>query len=122
MTIQPIRTNADLAAALARVDVLFDAPEGSPEADELDVLATLIGKYEDDRDPIEPPDPVEAIKFRLEQLGRTRADLARLFGSRSRASEILNRKRALTLNNIRVLERELGIPAATLVREYELEA
>ena len=122
MTVSPIKTDDDLRAALARIDEIFDAEPGTPESDELDVLAVLVERYEDDHYPIGPPHPVEAIKFRLAQLGKTQQDFAKLFGrgSRSRASEILNRKRPLTLKHIRTISRELRIPPAVLIEEYAL--
>jgi HTH-type transcriptional regulator/antitoxin HigA len=115
MRIQPIRTDADHAAALRRIDELMDAAEGTPEADELDVLATLVEAYEDRNFPVDDPDPLAAIQFRMEQLGLTRKDLEPLLGSRGRVSEVLNGRRALSLPMIRRLHRELGIPLESLV-------
>jgi HTH-type transcriptional regulator/antitoxin HigA len=105
MNIRPIRTEEDYDAALREIAPYFDRePEsGSPEADRFDVLATLIEAYEREHWPIEPPDPVEAIRYRMEQQGYTQADLAALLGSRSRASGILKRRRPLTLEMIRKL-------------------
>jgi len=117
MQIRPIRTDADHAAALLRIDQLMDAEPGTPEADELDVLATLVEAYEDRHFPIADPDPLAAIQFRMEQLGLTRKDLEPLLGSRGRVSEVLNGRRALSLQMIRRLHRELGIPLESLVRD-----
>lgn len=115
MQIQPIRTDADHAAALRRIDSLMDAAAGTPEADELDVLATLVEAYEDRNFPVADPDPLVAIQFRMEQLGLTRRDLEPLLGSRGRVSEVLNGRRALSLQMIRRLHRELDIPLESLV-------
>ena len=116
MNIRPIRTEEDYEAALARIEALWDAAPGSEEADELEVLATLVDVYEEEREPIPPPDPVEAILFRLEQSGRTRKDLAEILGvGRGRVSEILNRRRGLSLSMIRKLARSMNIPAEVLI-------
>jgi HTH-type transcriptional regulator/antitoxin HigA len=115
MKIHPIRTDADHEAALKRIDRLMDALPGTPEADELDVLATLVEAYENRRYPIDDPDPLSAIEFRMDQLGLTRKDLEPLLGSRGRVSEVLNGRRALSLQMIRRLNRELGIPLESLV-------
>ena len=117
MQIRPIRTDVDHAAALRRIDQLMDAAPGTPEADELDVLATLVEAYEDRHFPIADPDPLAAIQFRMEQLGLSRKDLEPLLGSRGRVSEVLNGRRALSLQMIRRLNRELGIPLESLVGE-----
>lgn len=115
MKIKPIRTDADHAAALRRIDSIMDALPGTPEADELDVLATLVEAYEDRRFPIDDPDPLAAIEFRMDQLGLTRKDLEPLLGPRGRVSEVLNGRRALSIQMIRRLNRELGIPLESLV-------
>ena len=117
MQIRPIRTDDDHAATLRRIDELMDAEAGTPEADELDVLATLVEAYEDRHFPIADPDPLAAIQFRMDQLGLTRKDLEPLLGSRGRVSEVLNGRRALSLQMIRRLHRELGIPLESLVGE-----
>jgi HTH-type transcriptional regulator / antitoxin HigA len=101
-----------------RLEAIFDAKPGTPEGDELEVLGLLIDKYEQEHDPIDYPDPIEAIKFRMEQLGYSQSDLARVVGLKSRASEILNKKRKLTLDMIRQLHQELGIPTAVLIQSY----
>jgi len=115
MEIQPIHTEGDYERALARVDRLMDAGPNTPEGDELDILTTLVEAYERTHHPIAPPDPVEAIQFRMEQQGLTRADLEPYIGSRGRVSEILNRRRPLTLPMIRALHAELAIPLESLV-------
>jgi HTH-type transcriptional regulator / antitoxin HigA len=119
MEIRPIRTDDDHKAALVEIDRLWGAPAGSPEGDRLDVLATLVERYEDTRWPIPAASPVEVLKFVMEQNGRSQTDLANLLGSRPRASEILNGRRDLTLDNIRLLAREWHIPAGALVGELE---
>jgi HTH-type transcriptional regulator / antitoxin HigA len=113
--IRPIKTEQDYDAALREIEKLWDAPPASAAADRLDVLATLVAAYEEKHHRIDPPDVIEAIKFRLEQGKLRRADLAKLFG-RSRTSEILNRKRNLSLGQIRKLY-SLGIPADVLIAE-----
>jgi len=115
MEIKPIRTDADHAAALRRIDSIMDALPGTPEGDELDVLATLVQAYEDRRFPIDDPAPRAAIEFRMDQLGLTRKDLEPLLGPRGRVSEVLNGRRTLSLQMIRRLNRELGIPLESLV-------
>jgi HTH-type transcriptional regulator/antitoxin HigA len=114
--IRPIRTEQDYAAALAEVERLWGAAAGTPEGDRLDVLATLIDAYEAERDPVDPPDPIEAIRFRMEQQGLTLKDLEAILGTRTRVSEVLNRKRELSIAMIRRLHAELGIPAEVLIR------
>lgn len=120
MEIKPIRTKKDHRRALDEISRLWGAPTGSSAGDKLDVLLTLVDAYEQKSIPIDLPDPVEAIIHRLDQMGYTQTDLARMLGSRARASEILHRKRKLTLETIRTLIRELGVPPQTLVREYSL--
>ena len=120
MDIRPIKTEQDYDLALERVNILFDARPNTDEADELDILVTLIEKYEKIHYPIPEPDPIEAIKFMMEQNGLTDADLGIILNSRSRVSEIFKRKRALTITQIRVLNEKLNIPASTLIKEYAL--
>ena len=120
MTIRPIHSDADHEAALGEIARLWGAEPGTPEHDELEVLSTLVSAYEDKRWPIEASDPVEAVKYHMEETGRSQADLAVLFGSRSRASEVLNRKRMLTIEMAWKLHREWHIPAESLIRPYEL--
>jgi HTH-type transcriptional regulator/antitoxin HigA len=117
MDIRPIHTKADHKAALAEIERLWDAEPGTPDHDKLDVLATLVDAYERKHFPILPPNPVEAIKFRLEQQGQTRKVLEPILGTRARVSEVLNGRRKLTLAMIRALNRELHIPLETLVGE-----
>ncbi|MDW8850236.1 DNA-binding protein [Flavobacterium sp. MMLR14_040] len=120
MDIRPIKTEQDYDLTLERVNTLFDARPNTDEADELDILVTLIEKYEKIHYPIPEPDPIEAIKFMMEQNGLTDADLGIILNSRSRVSEIFKRKRALTITQIRVLNEKLNIPASTLIKEYAL--
>jgi HTH-type transcriptional regulator/antitoxin HigA len=115
MTIRPIRNDRDHAAALRRIETLMDAEPGTAAADELDVLATLVEAYEDRHFPIDEPDPIEAIRFRMDQSGLTRRDLERFIGPRGRVAEVLNRQRPLSLRMIRALHRELGIPLESLI-------
>ncbi|MGH6950999.1 MAG: helix-turn-helix domain-containing protein [Vitreimonas sp.] len=114
--IKPIRTKADYKAALAEIEALWGARVGTPRGDRLDVLATLIDAYEAEHHPIDPPDPIDAIQFRMEQQGLTRRDLEDLIGTRTRTAEVLNRKRPLSINMIRRLHQHLGIPAEVLIR------
>ena len=118
MNIRPIKTEADHAAAVAELETLMDAEPGSEAFDRLEVLSMLVDAYEAKAYPIDPPDPVDAILFRMEQLGWTRKDIEPAFGSRARVSEVLNRKRPLTLPMIRRLNAEFGIPAEALIRDY----
>ena len=115
--IRPIRTEQDYDAALARVETLMEAVRTKDEDDELDVLATLIELYEDARFPMDAPDPIAAIRFRMEQMGKSQSDLAPILGSRSKVSEVLSGKRELTLKMIRALHEHLQIPADVLIRE-----
>jgi HTH-type transcriptional regulator/antitoxin HigA len=114
--IKPIRSEADYEKALRKVERLWGAPSGTPEGDRLDVLATLIDVYENEHYPIDPPDPIEAIKFRMEQQGLSRKDLEGIIGTRTRVAEILNRRRGLSITMIRRLHEKLGIPAEILIR------
>lgn len=115
MDIKPIRTLADYDIALSRIDELIDSSPGTPGGDELDVLATLIEAYEREHLPIESPDPVEAILFRMEQAGINRKGLEPFLGGRSRVSEVLNRKRNLSIGQIRKLHDGLNIPLENLI-------
>lgn len=114
--LKPIRSEADYEAALAEVERLWGAKSGTPKGDRLDVLATLIDVYETARFPFDLPDPIDAIRFRMEQMGLTRKDLEPLIGSRARVAEILNRKRSLSIDMIRRLNEQLDIPADVLIR------
>ncbi len=115
MNIQPIKTELDYEQALSAVDKLWGAKEGTPEGNELDVFLVLIESYENKHYPIDPPDPVEAIKFRMEQMNLSRKDLEKYIGSRGRVSEVLNRRRNLSLNMIRNLHSQLHIPLESLI-------
>ncbi len=116
MEIKPIRTEQDYQAALRRVEALWDCKNGSPEFDELDVLATLIEAYEREHYPVDLPNPIEAIKFRLEQQGKDTRALIGIIGQRTRVYEILRGKRSLSLEMIRNLHDKLGIPANVLIQ------
>ena len=118
MNIKPIKTEQDYQEALDRLEVIFDAKKGSPEGDELEILGLLIEKYESMYFPIDLPDPIEAIKFRMEQMGYTQSDLVKIIGLKSRVSEILNKKRKLTLEMIRKIHLALNIPTEILVQAY----
>ena len=120
MTIKPIKTKKDYQSALERLETIFDAKKGSQEGDELEVLSILIEKYEDEHFAIGFPDPIEAIKFRMEQLGYNQTDLAKVVGLKSRTSEILSKKRKLTLDMIRLLHDNLKIPTEVLIQTYKL--
>ena len=122
MDIKSIRTEADYEAALEEIERLWRTAYGSPEGDKLDVLVTLVEAYEQKHHPIPLPDPIEAILHHMESQGLSRSDLALYLGSRARVSEILNRKRPLSLNMIRRLHGGLGISADILVQPYELQA
>jgi HTH-type transcriptional regulator / antitoxin HigA len=118
MTIRPIKNKKDYTLAIKRLEVIFDSRPGSKEGDELEVLGILIEKYENDHFPIDFPDPIEAIKFRMEQKGYNQTDLARVVGLKSRASELLSKKRKLTLEMIRKLHNKLSIPTEVLIQDY----
>ena len=115
MTIVPIKTARDYERALGRIEQLMEAKPGSKAGDELDVLTTLVEAYEAKHHPIYPPDPIDAIIFRMDQLGMTRKDLETVLGGRGRVSEILTRKRNLSLEMIRRLHRKLHIPLESLI-------
>ena len=115
MKIQPIKSEADYVAALREIDRLWEAKPNTPEGDRLDLWVTLVEAYEAKHHAIPPPDPVEAIKFRMEQLGLSKSDLAPYLGGRSRVSEVLNRKRSLSVNMMKRLHNELHIPADSLL-------
>ena len=120
MKIKPIRTTDEYQAALNRIDSLFDAEPGTDAGDELEVLITLVDAYESKMVVIEAPDPIEAIRFRMEQQGLSDVDLTPMLGQRSRVSEVLNRKRRLSLSMIRKLHRDLKIPLESLISDYKL--
>lgn len=118
MKISPIRNEKDYQKALNRLEKVFDAKKGSEQGDELEILSILIDQYENEHFPIGMPDPIEAIKFRMEQMGMKQKDLAEVMGFRSRVSEILNKKRKLNLDMIRKLNITLQIPTDVLVQDY----
>jgi len=123
MNLKPIKSEADYEKALKRVREIFHAKKETPEGDELEILILLIEKYELDTQGEYPlPDPIEAIKFHLERLGLTQTDFAKIVGQKSRASEILNRKRTMSLEIIRKISKALSISADTLIQPYELAA
>ncbi len=118
MEFKIIKTEKDYQRALKQLEIIFDSKKGSKNGDELELLSLLIDNYEKEKYPIDMPDPIEAIKFRMEQLGYTQKDLIEVIGLKSRVSEILSKKRKLTLDMIRKLHVALGIPTDVLVREY----
>jgi HTH-type transcriptional regulator/antitoxin HigA len=120
--VRPIRSEADYQAALVELGHLWGAKAGTVEGDRLDVLATLIDAYESEHEPTDPPDPIEAIKFRMEQQCLTRRDLEPIIGSRARVAEVLNRKRDLSIAMIRRLHERLGISAEVLIRPVRKRA
>lgn len=118
MNIKPIRNESDYQKALERLEVIFDAKRGTREGDELEILAIVIDNYENENFPIGMPDPISAIKFRMEQMGMKQKDLVEMVGFKSRVSEIMNNKRKLTLDMIRKLSTDLKIPTEVLIQEY----
>lgn len=120
MNIYPLKTEEDYDRALDRINEIWGAEPNSLEADELEIWVTLVEAYEEIHNPIGPPDPIEAIKYRMEQQAMEPADLVPFLGSKSRVSEILNRKRKLTIDMIRKLHTGLGISLETLVQDYKL--
>ena len=116
MDVKPIKNESDYDAALVEIAALMDARASTPEGDRLDVLVTLVEAYEEKHWRVNPPDPIEAIKLRMQQRGLSRHDLERVLGSKSRVSEVLNRKRPLTIEMIRRLHGTLGIPAESLIQ------
>ena len=113
-----IKTEEEYNQALKRLEIIFDAPENSIEGDEAELLGILIEKYEDEHYPIEAPDPIEAIKFRMEQMSMDNNDLAKVIGYKSRVSEIFSRKRKLSIKMIRNLHEKLNIPYESLIANY----
>lgn len=118
MKILPIRNEKDYQNALNRLEEIFDAKKGTEDGDELEILSILIDRYENEQFSIGMPDPIEAIKFRMEQMGMKQKDLAEVVGFKSRVSEILNKKRKLTLDMIRKLNTTLHIPTEVLIQDY----
>jgi len=122
MDVKPIKTENDYSEALAEIEQLMGAELNTPEGDKLDVLTTLVEAYEEKHYPIDPPDPIEAIIHQMESQGITHKDLERYLGNKTSVSEILDRKRMLTLNMIRNLQEGLGISAEILIKPYSLHA
>jgi len=120
MELKPIKSEKDYRKALDRLELIFDAPIDTKEGDEAEILSMLIDNYENEHYPIEAPDPIEAIKIRMEELNLRQKDLVGIIGGKSRVSEILNRKKRLTVDMIRELERILQISASVLVNNYQL--
>jgi HTH-type transcriptional regulator/antitoxin HigA len=121
MNIRPIKNETEYRNALKRLEVIFDAPAGSIESDEADVLGLLIDDYENKHHPIEAPDPIEAIKIRMEEMHLKQIDLINEIGGKSRVSEILNRKRKLTVEMIRNLHKRLNLSPDLLISDYKME-
>ena len=120
MNLKPIKTEQDYRQALSRLEIIFDAAIDSKEGDEAEILAMLIENYEQEHYPIEDPDPIEAIKIRMEEMNLRQKDLVGIIGGKSRVSEVLNRKKKLTVEMIRELEKMLHISASVLVSNYQL--
>lgn len=120
MNIKPVKTEADYRDALKRLEIIFDAAIGTPESDEADVLGLMIDEYEKKHYPIEAPDPIEAIKIRMEEMKLKQVDLVDAIGGKSRVSEVLNRKRKLTIDMIRNLTKRLNLSPGLLIKDYQL--
>ncbi len=120
MNIRPIKTEHDYTKTLSKIESLMDAKPNTSQMDELEVLTTLVEAYEEQHYKIESPDPIEAIKFRMEQEGLKQKDLIEIVGSKSRVSEILNKKRKLTIEMIRNLHKQLHIPIESLFLDYKI--
>jgi HTH-type transcriptional regulator/antitoxin HigA len=120
MQIRPVKTKADHRAALKEIERLLDAKPGTAAGDRLEILTTLVDRYESEHEPIEPPDPIDAVLYHMESRGLTRRDLEPYLGSRARVAEVLNRRRALTIAMIRGLHEGLGISAEVLIRPYRV--
>ena len=120
MRLKPIKNEEDYKNALARLEEIFDAPENSTEGDDAEILSLLIENYENEHCLVEAPDPIEAIKIRMQELNLRQQDLVGIIGGKSRVSEVLNRKKRLTVEMIRTLEKHLQISASVLVADYEL--
>lgn len=121
MNIKPIKTDNDYREALKRLEAVFDSPAGTKESDEADILGLMIDEYEKKHYPIEAPDPIEAIKIRMEELQLKQVDLAEAIGGKNRVSEVLNRKRKLTVGMIRNLAARLHLSAGLLIKDYQLK-
>ena len=122
MILKPIKSEIDYRNALGRLETIFDAVIDTKEGDEAEILSLLIENYESEHYPIEAPDPIEAIKIRMEELNMRQKDLIGIIGGKSRVSEILNRKKRLTVEMIRDVERKLQISASVLINDYELDS
>ncbi len=120
MNIKPIKTEADYQEALFRLEMIFDAKIGTPESDEADILGLMIDEFEKKHYPIEAPDPIEAIKIRMEEMHLKQVDLVDAIGGKSRVSEVLNRKRKLTVEMIRNLNQRLNLSPGLLINDYQL--
>ena len=120
MQIRPIKTKADHRAALKEIERLIDATPGTPAGDRLEVLTTLVERYESQHEPIDPPNPVDALLYYMESRGLTRRDLEPYLGTRARVAEVLNRRRPLTIDMIRKLNKGLGMSADVLIRPYSV--
>ncbi len=120
MNIKPIKTEEDYEKALKRLEKIFDAPAGTNEGDEAEILSLLIENYENQHYPIDAPDPIEAIKIRMEEMNLKQKDLVGIIGGKSRVSEIINKKKRLTIDMIRKLEKTLHLSASILVKNYDL--
>lgn len=120
MQIRPIKNKADHRAALKEIERLMEAKPGTAAGDRLEVLVTLVDRYESEHEPVEPPDPIEALIYHMESRGLSRRDLEPFLGSRARVAEVLNRRRALTIEMIRKLHDGLGISAEVLIRPYSV--
>jgi HTH-type transcriptional regulator/antitoxin HigA len=118
MQIKPIKTEQDYQQSLKRLEEIFDAKTDTKDGDELEILGILIENYEEEHFPIDGPDPIAAIEFRMDQMGMDQQDLTRIIGSKSRTSDLLNRKRPLSIRQIRLLHKELHIPADVLLKVY----
>lgn len=121
MKVKPIKNNKDYEKALHRIENLMAAKEGTPESDELDILSTLVDVYEETHFPIRAPDPIAAIEHCMEALNLDRKDLEKMLGSKSKVSEVLNKKRKLSMEMVRSLNKGMGIPAEILIRDYKLK-
>lgn len=120
MNIKPVKTEADYREALKRLEIIFDAEIGTPESDEADVLGLMVDEYEKKHYAIEAPDPIEAIKIRMEEMQLKQVDLVNEIGGKSRVSEVLNRKRKLTIEMIRNLTKRLNLSPELLIKDYQL--
>ncbi|MBK7937677.1 MAG: transcriptional regulator [Lewinellaceae bacterium] len=120
MNIKPIKSEQDYECVLARLDAIFDAPADTPEGDEAEILTLLVEHYENEHHFIDAPDPIEAIKIRLQEMNLRQSDLVGIIGGKSRVSEVLNRKRKLSVEMIRQLSAKLKLPTALLVQDYAL--